>query len=61
MTVIQRWTSEHRALLLLVGDSAALMAWLDNTSGHHLDLKRTLIFAQNRSGDPLHGGLLVAR
>ncbi|MQU04221.1 ArnT family glycosyltransferase [Pseudomonas helleri] len=40
------------------GDSAALMAWLDKTSGHHFDLKRTLIFAQHRSGDPLPLGYL---
>ena len=40
------------------GDSAALMAWLDKTSGHHFDPKRTLIFAQHRSGDPLPLGYL---
>ena len=40
------------------GDSAALMAWLDRTSGHHFDPKRTLIFAQHRSGDPLPLGYL---
>lgn len=40
------------------GNSAALMAWLDKTSGHHFDPKRTLIFAQHRSGDPLPLGYL---
>lgn len=40
------------------GDSAALMAWLDKTSGHHFDPERTLIFAQHRSGDPLPLGYL---
>ncbi len=40
------------------GYSAALMAWLDKTSAHHFDPKRTLIFAQHRSGDPLPLGYL---
>ena len=35
------------------GDSAALFAWLDKTSGQHFDPQRTLIFAQQHSGDPL--------
>ncbi|WP_223484273.1 ArnT family glycosyltransferase [Pseudomonas sp. A-RE-19] len=35
------------------GDTAALMTWLDNTSGRHWDPQRTIIVAQYRNGDAL--------
>lgn len=39
-------------------DSARFMAWLDKTSGQHFNPRRTLIFTQYRSGDPLPLGYL---
>ncbi|WP_085632543.1 MULTISPECIES: glycosyltransferase family 39 protein [unclassified Pseudomonas] len=35
------------------GDTAALMAWLERTSGRHWDPQRTIIVAQYRPGDPV--------
>jgi 4-amino-4-deoxy-L-arabinose transferase-like glycosyltransferase len=35
------------------GDSAAMWAWLEHSSGQHWDPQRTIIVAQYRSGDPL--------
>jgi hypothetical protein len=35
------------------GDSAAMLAWLERSSGQHWDPQRTIIVAQYRSGDPL--------
>jgi hypothetical protein len=40
------------------GDSAALMTWLDATSGQHWDPQRTIIVAQYRNGDALPLGYL---
>jgi len=33
------------------GDTAALMTWLDNTSGQHWDPQRTIVITQYRNGD----------
>ncbi|WP_460090858.1 ArnT family glycosyltransferase [Pseudomonas sp. S2_E02] len=35
------------------GNSAALLAWLERSSGQHWDAQHTIIVAQYRSGDPL--------
>jgi hypothetical protein len=35
------------------GDTAALMAWLDRTSGQHWNPQRTIVVAQYRNGDAL--------
>jgi hypothetical protein len=33
------------------GDTAALMTWLDNTSGQHWNPQRTIVITQYRNGD----------
>ncbi|WLG53568.1 glycosyltransferase family 39 protein [Pseudomonas sp. FP1742] len=35
------------------GDTAALMTWLDNTSGQHWDPQHTIVITQYRNGDAL--------